>query len=213
MTRKSGLILGINLVSRRFGRLTVTARCLNPPVKRRVKRSALWRCRCNCGNDVVISSTELLRGKRTTCGCSRSVYSKHPLYQTWFNIRDRCYNPRNHGYPNYGGRGIGMCARWRNSFETFVADLPVKPGPEYTIDRIDNDGNYEASNCRWATRIQQSGNRRNCIMVGDTNLKEACRRAEVPYISVRYRIKAMGRPALEAIEHFVQRGRTNIRVV
>ncbi len=80
---------------------------------------------------------------------------------SWWNARARCTNPANHKFPLYGARGISMCARWRESFEAFLADMGMRP-PGLTLDRIDNDGNYEPGNCRWADAKTQSSNRRPC---------------------------------------------------
>lgn len=88
--------------------------------------------------------------------------SGHSLYVTWENMIQRCTNPTNNNYPNYGGRGIKVCRRWRR-FKNFLADVGEKPLPELTLDRINNDGNYEPSNIRWATRKEQQLNRKRSV--------------------------------------------------
>lgn len=90
---------------------------------------------------------------------------KPPLYNIWSSMKDRCYNPNNTGYANYGGRGIRVCEEWRNSYNAFAAALGERPSTDHSIDRIDNDGNYEPGNVRWATRREQLMNRRNALFV------------------------------------------------
>jgi hypothetical protein len=88
---------------------------------------------------------------------------RHPRsseYNCWGSMIARCTNPNDPGWKNYGGRGIRVCERWRNSFENFLADMGLKPSPGLSIERVENDGNYEPGNCRWATRKEQRANQR-----------------------------------------------------
>lgn len=99
---------------------------------------------------------------------------QRPEYTSWRGMRSRCNNPKNKGFPLYGGRGIKICERWNNSFDNFLADVGERPSPKHSIDRIDNNGNYEPSNVRWATPLEQSRNRR-CVVKVITNDQEFLR--------------------------------------
>ena len=127
---------------------------------------AIYECRCVCGATRLVSQGHLRGGTSKSCrscGAKRHghapVSKKTPEYVAWCNMRRRCSEPDNKSYRYYGARGIRVCDRWR-SFEAFLDDMGPKPGPEYSIDRIDNDGHYEPGNCRWATAKQQSDNKR-----------------------------------------------------
>lgn len=127
-------------------------------------------CECKCGNIVTVSRNKLVSGNTKSCGCYQRYRAKtdntvHGLYGTrlhriYYGIKQRCYNQNNPEYKNYGGRGISMCEEWLSNFMNFYNwALENDYSDELTIDRINNDGNYEPGNCRWATRKQQSFNR------------------------------------------------------
>lgn len=158
----------VNLTGRKFGRLTVGI----DTGRRDDSGRVIWNCMCDCGNTRDAVSRDLTSGRTTSCGCkkserAKSAATKHgsashlkrsPEYRSWQSMLTRCYNKKYHRFDRYGGRGITVCDRWRESFENFLADM----GPRQTgtsIDRFPNpDGNYEPSNCRWATRVQQRNN-------------------------------------------------------
>lgn len=143
-------------------------------------RGTKWLCRCVCGTKRAVAAADLRRMKSTSCGCiSRAaliashfkhghacVGKKTSEYQAWCDMISRCHDANNRNYKHYGQRGIEVCAAWRNSFEVFLADMGRKPSPDLSLDRIDNDSGYEPKNCRWATRSQQSKNRRPFTRMG-----------------------------------------------
>jgi hypothetical protein len=141
---------------------------------------ATWRCRCDCGKEFVAQASNLRGGSTQSCGCARTEKMKAILavtmrkhghcvagtisstYQSWASMKYRCTRRNSAHWPKYGGRGISVCAEWLDSFDRFVADMGERP-PHTTIDRIDNDGNYEPSNCRWADAKTQRSNQRKRI--------------------------------------------------
>lgn len=151
----------------RFGRLMVLRRAGSNK-----RFNALWLCRCDCGEQAVVTSHRLISGKTLSCGCLQKErttthgLSRTRTYRIWIKMRDRCENPRSDNYPDYGGRGITVCERWRE-FPNFLADMGHAPDGQ-SLDRIDNDRGYEPTNCRWATKtVQLNNTRRNRLVTID----------------------------------------------
>lgn len=148
-----------------FGRLTVIARD-----GRNNRGKVLWLCLCECGNYTSVIGGNLFHGSTRSCGCLKKEWAQKlnkthgmgttPEYRSWAHMKDRCYNKNDQAYKYYGARGITVCPRWKNSFENFITDMGFRPSASYSIDRINNNGDYEQGNCRWATHFVQMANRR-----------------------------------------------------
>lgn len=197
----------IDVTGERYGRLTALRRDGS------IRRRAAWLFACDCGGEVRAQLASVRGRQKQSCGCRyrdsrRSSAATHgrssdPLYKVWAAAKQRCTNPRDRRYADYGGRGIVMCERWLRSFEAFVSDMGECP-PGKTLDRRDNDGPYSPENCRWATPVEQQRNRRSSILVehgGETiSLSELARRYGVALTGILYRMRTTGLPASEAVK-------------
>jgi hypothetical protein len=164
-------------VGDKFGRWTV----------KEVVSSSCVLCRCSCGTTTerTVSLFDLRHGKSTNCGCRRKeqmsanpIGFKHggarkkvphePEYEAYHSMMQRCYTVTSKAFCNYGERGISVCDRWRESYANFRSDMGPRPSPKHSLDRIDNSGNYEPRNCRWATNTEQNRNKRGVVLNGNS---------------------------------------------
>lgn len=196
----------------RFGNLVVLCDVESNSRHRKVK------CVCDCGNEKDFFISNIKRGYTSSCGClhkevisessSTHKMSKSKTYSTWLNMKARCSNENNPNFSNYGGRGIKVCDRWINSFENFISDMGERPRG-LTIDRIDVNGNYEPSNCRWASDKQQARNKRNTYIVEFNGvikpLIEHCNDVGIEYKTVFKRISQSGYSIDKALTKKVQK--------
>lgn len=199
------------MAGKRFGAITVIRQLPSKTGKTGV--AAMWECRCDCGVTFSRSGGNIrLSGDRASCGCKRGVRRRTHgkagtrVHSIWMGMHRRCNVPTNPSFPQWGGRGIKVCRRWK-SFASFYKDMGDPPTDKHTIDRIDNDGNYTPKNCRWATRAQQSTNKRNTIFLtfrGKTKcLSEWAKEVGLSRGAIRARLrkgwsvrKALGTPRL-----------------
>ena len=181
---------GIFVSGERFGRLVTTEEV-------RIRGFGVrWKCRCDCGNEIIASPSNLKSGNSKSCGCYfREVHRTHGkthsrAYNIWKSMRYRCSSPNAHEYQNYGGRGIFVCERWQ-SFDNFYADMSDPPA-KYTLERIDNERGYEPGNCRWATYSDQLNNRRNNHVVEAFGRKQTLTQwsteMKIPFTTLKNRI-------------------------
>ena len=158
-----------DISGRTFGRLTAIA-----PVEMTKARMTKWLCICDCGSEVVTLIASLNNGNTKSCGClQKEVVTQRntthgmchsPEYGVWSALINRCRNPNDKGYKNYGGRGIDVCKEWY-SFDAFIVDMGERPYPEDTIERVNNNHGYSPDNCQWVTqKVQMRNTRRNRIL-------------------------------------------------
>ena len=203
----------IELTGERFGRLTVIE------VVGFINHHLRWKCICDCGKETEVSSQGLREGKSLSCGCYRlerikeanstqggnSRNENKATYYAWVAMIDRCHNEKHKSYPDYGGRGVIVCDRWRgeNGFANFFEDMGRKPSPELSLDRYPNNdtGIYELTNCQWRTRKQQQRNRRNNVWYEHDGRKmvaeDWCKELGVSTGCLRKRMKHTGKTFTE----------------
>lgn len=183
-TKSCGCLRRSQLKGKVFGMLTVLG-----PFEVRARGQTYWLCRCACGGDNWVRSGHLTAGVTQSCGCTgpelirlrATVHgqSNTPTHRTWMSMKARCYNKNTDSYKYYGARGITVCDRWNESFEAFAEDMGERPRG-MTIERIDVNGNYEPSNCKWATSVEQARNKTNTrLLTLDGKSRTAIEWAEV----------------------------------
>lgn len=185
----------------RFGRLTAIRRL---PGYKKPARNSHWECLCECGKTAIVDIQNLKHGRSRSCGCSRPPpknkthgRSQSSEYRIWHQILRRCCDPKSADYYSYGRRGVKVCDRWRN-FSNFLSDMGPRPSADHSIDRINNDGDYEPGNCRWATPVVQSNNRRSNHIVAAMGRKlsiaEWARVTGISQFLIAQRINKLGWP-------------------
>jgi len=181
-----------SIIGQVFGRLTVTEWVSSGKVK----------CQCSCGNITIVTRSHLWAGNTKSCGCFGKEYPSHlihgysktsRIYTAWESMKTRCTNPKCEQYPNYGGRGIKVCALWAESFESFLSDMGPAPTYKHSLDRINVDGDYCPENCRWATPEEQARNKtttQRLTYQGKTlTIMEWSNILSIPYKTIWARIK------------------------
>ena len=207
-----------DITGERFGKLVVVSRAANNR-----RGNAMWNCVCDCGNKSIASGQNLRSGAVKSCGCTitekNRERAKHgmsgtKLYKTWLNMRRRCTDKKSKSFKDYGGRGIYVCEEWKNDYKSFY-DWAIANGyiEGLTIERINNDGPYSPDNCRWATRKEQSNNRRRCINIeylGRTqNLTQWCNELNLDYKFIHCRMYERGMAFEDAIKEPLMESRSH----
>jgi len=207
----------IDLAGQKFHKLTV----IEYAGKDKWNQSR-WLCQCSCGKTKIILGYCLTRGTTCSCGCLRKEaakknnithgYRKTRLYRIWRGMINRCANPNDRGYYNYGGRGISVCSRWLK-FENFLQDMGEPPSSKHSIDRIDNNDGYRPANCRWATHKENSRNKRYHRYITHCNktklLIEWAEEISIPYSTLWKRVCKYGWSIEDALTTPVRGGRAN----
>ena len=194
-------------LGQKFGRLTVVGFVHKG-------KKWYWKCRCECGNEIVAQGCVVRRGNTSSCGCYRNEIvhilnrthgmTRTRLYRIYNAVKNRCYNKKQQNYANYGGRGIEMCQEWLDSFDAFMAwAIAAGYTDDLTLERNDNNGMYCPENCQWVTRAEQSRNtRRNHLYTHDGRtmvLTDWCAELGLNFHTVEYRIHQKGMTTGQAL--------------
>lgn len=199
----------IDLTGQRFGRLVASAY-----VPKNGKGKGKWLCKCDCGGTTRTAASDLKSGKSESCGCLKNEQlikrrkthgmSRSGEHYSWTAMKHRCLNPNAQEYARYGGRGITIDPRWVNSFETFLEDMGMRPTPQHTLERIDNDKGYSKDNCKWATRLEQSRNRSSTLRYmyngKEVPLREIAEKHGISFGMLLQRLTKQGLTLQEALE-------------
>lgn len=209
-----------DLTGKIFSRLTVIS------LNERRNGASYWNCKCECGSERIIIYHSLTQGHTKSCGCfsrdnQREKHTTHGAsftkeYNIWKGIKQRCFYPKHVQFDRYGGRGITMHPGWVDSYENFIKDMGPRPSSKHSVDRKDNNGNYEPGNCRWATKGEQSNNTSVTIKIPYKNstvsLKEYCDEHKLPYATIRYRIQYYNWPIERALTEKIHHKQTRHEV-
>jgi hypothetical protein len=176
-----------DLTGQRFGRLVVTAQAHG-------RSRVSWLCECDCGATKTILACNITCGKTTSCGKCVNVAANMRVHRVWSSMLSRCRNRNHRAFHLYGGRGISVCDRW-SSFSAFLTDMG-QPPEGHSLDRVNNDGNYEPANCRWATKNEQANNTRaNRLITIDgrtQTMKQWASERGLNYATVKTRLNVLG---------------------
>jgi hypothetical protein len=160
-----------------------------------------WRCLCDCGKEVERASLDIRTGKVKSCGCRKAeaiakAQRTHGMtntatYRSWISMRRRCYDKTHPQYKYYGGAGVKVCERWRDDFAAFLEDMGERPQGK-TLDRKDRVGDYEPTNCRWATQKEQMNNTSRSVKFEGKSLTEWSNELNIKYATLSYRLRTHG---------------------
>jgi hypothetical protein len=206
-------------VGKKFGRLTILKEGSAIKYGKTTMRKVL--CKCDCGTEKEVDFNSIKGGKSTSCGCfskenAKKMHTKHgmamletgvrhPDYCIWMKMKSRCLNPNDKSYKNYGARGIKVCDRWKDSFAWFIEDMGWRPNKNYSIERINYNGDYCPENCKWVHKSEQTKNTRRVKLIEYNGnfycLSDLCKLLKLPYSTMRHRVYDLNIPFEEAIKY------------